>query len=426
MMVKTAFFFILCCACVLLSARTTSAAGEAEESDYDINAGMLLACDDVVSCGIVSWRGFAALETFFFTRNGIYEGQGQNNSSLIINPELSYSWPSGNSITVGPYLLLDSRDSKRNQFDFRDLSALVLWDDWEFGLGMRTIYWGITESQQLIDIINQKDYLANIDGNEKFGQPMLSAAGSTDYGTFEIYVMPFFRERTYAGENGRLRFPLIVDTDKTRYESGAEEYHVDFAARYGQYIGDWEFGLSQFLGTARQPIFEPGLQNGITPVLVPYYEQISQTGLDLQVLLGEWLLKWESTYRDSTSTSSIAFTTGFEYTFTGIADTAVDCTMVMEWLYNDIDNLSIAPYDNDIMLSFRISFNDISSTEIKLGVTKDIEDSPAIYKLSAERRITDHWKLKLEGYLFSESEPVDAYYYIRDDDYVSLKLLYYF
>ncbi len=46
---------------------------------------------------------------------------------------------------------------------------------------------GGTESQQLIDIVNQKDYPANIDGNEKFGQPMVSVAGRTDYGNLVPY-----------------------------------------------------------------------------------------------------------------------------------------------------------------------------------------------------------------------------------------------
>ncbi len=429
-MKKILVLFLLFCwtsvAC-LVDRVLSAESNEDADDEYVLDVGLLIECDDAVSCGIPSWRGFVALENRYFVHHGTYKGQDQQNDvAFIVNPEFSYSWPSGNIVTIEPYLLLDSMDKERTEFDLREAYGLMLWEDWEFGLGARTIFWGVTESRQLVDIVNQKDYLANLDGTEKFGQPMVSAAGNTNIGNFELYLMPFFREQTSPGVDGRLRSPLLVDSDQSRYESGAEEYHLDVAARYSQFIGDWEFGLSYFSGTSRDPELVPGLQDGVTPVLIPYYEQINQAGLDVQVLAGEWLLKWESIYRDKESDDFIAFTTGVELTFTGILDTVVDCTVVAEWLYDDRGIRARTPYENDIMLGFRFAFNDISGSEIKLGVTKDINDSPAVYKFNAERRITDYWKVQLEGYVFSEAEQIDAIYFFRNDDYVSLTLMYYF
>jgi len=398
------------------------------ETDTDDFAdfGFMTNINDVLIGDNSSWRGFIALEGRFFPHSSLYEGQGQNNGSLIINPQYSYLSASDILFTIEPYLQIDSQDANRTHFNFRDFYALTTWDSWEFAIGARTIYWGVTESRQLVNIINQTDLVVDIHGTDKLGQPMISASGYTDIGNFEFYLMSFFQERTYPGYHGRVRPPLAIDTDQTTYESGAEKNNVDFATRYSQYFGDIELGLSYFQGTARQPIIRIVPQANYSMAFVPYYEQLKQTGLDGQLLLGEWLLKGEAVYRDSSSARYFSSTVGFEYTFIGIADSAVDCTVVSEWLYDERGYEATTPYQNDIMLGLRFTFNDINGTLIKFGVTKDIEKSAAAYKFEAERRLTDHWKMNFVGYVFAESELIDEIYFIRDDDYAALKLLYYF
>ena len=54
------------------------------------------------------------------------------------------------------------------------------------------------------------------------------------------YLLPYFRERTFAGVDGRLRSPLPVATDNAQYESSDEENHVDFALRYSHYLGSFD------------------------------------------------------------------------------------------------------------------------------------------------------------------------------------------
>ncbi|NIP18146.1 MAG: hypothetical protein GWM87_08305, partial [Xanthomonadales bacterium] len=69
--------------------------------------------------------------------------------------------------------------------------------------------------------------------------------------------MPYFRERTYPGEEGRLRAPLAVDTDAALYESSAGEHHADIALRWSHYFGDVDIGVHAFRGTAREPKLLP-------------------------------------------------------------------------------------------------------------------------------------------------------------------------
>ena len=69
-----------------------------------------------------------------------------------------------------------------------------------------------------MDIINQTDQVDQVDGEEKLGQPMINLSLVRDWGIVDLFVLPGFRERTYAGEEGRPRTPLPVSDDAV-YES---------------------------------------------------------------------------------------------------------------------------------------------------------------------------------------------------------------
>ena len=135
-----------------------------------------------------------------------------------------------------------------------------------------------------MDIINQTDLVEHPDTEDKLGQPMINLALIRDWGTVDLFVLPCFRERTFPGSEGRLLSGGIpIDTDQTRYESGAKEKHVDWAVRWAHYFGDWDIGLSHFSGTSREPRFLSGTDGAGGFVLIPFYEQIDQTGLDMQI-----------------------------------------------------------------------------------------------------------------------------------------------
>ena len=92
------------------------------------------------------------------------------------------------------------------------MNWLKVFDESELRVGLRKVFWGVTESQHLVDIINQTDLVESLDGEEKLGQPMINYALINDWGTLDLYLLPYFRERTFSGINGRLRSSLYVDT----------------------------------------------------------------------------------------------------------------------------------------------------------------------------------------------------------------------
>ena len=312
--------------------------------------------------------GNLEFEHRFFLENNQFGNQQDLANSIAVQPELYYEWNDGyDSVTFSPFYRYDTHDSRRSHFDIRELFYLKSENDWELRLGVRKVFWGVTESIHLVDIINQTDAVENIDGEEKLGQPMINFAYIQDWGTIDIFIMPYFRERTFPGSKGRLRSGIPVEIDDAEYESGAEEWHTDFALRYENTFEDIDLGLSYFYGTSRDPRFElrPG-SSGIEAI--PVYDLIHQLGLDLQYTKDAWLWKLESIYRNGSQNDYGAIAAGFEYTFFDIKETGIDIGILTEYLWDSRNDDPAAPFQNDIFVGSRVTLNDVQSTEFLTGI----------------------------------------------------------
>ena len=370
--------------------------------------------------------GYVALEGRFFPQESLFPDQQDQSGSVAAQPEFYHERKGGSSFTMVPFLRLDSADPERTHFDLREGFFLWVAEDFELGVGIRKFFWGVTESQHLVDIINQTDLVEFSDAEDKLGQPMINLSVPRDWGTVDLFLMPYFRERTFPGKKGRLRTPLVVDTDEAVYESGAEKHHLDFAVHYSHTLGNWDLGLSHFQGTSREPTLLPGTNIPGPPVLIPFYEQISQTGLELQWVVEEWLFKLEVIHRVGQGDDFFAWTGGFEYTLTGVAGSRMDLGFISEWLSDTRGNSATTPFENDVMAGLRLAVNDIAGTELLLGLIQDLNRPARLVSLEASRRMGDHVKLELEANLFSQQEKGDLLYSLREDDFIQSTLSYYF
>ena len=214
------------------------------------------------SCLAMEFTGEAAVEGRGFSHSPLYDGQRHHDASVWMNFELYHEFDTGSSLTFKPFLRLDSADNERTHGDIRELNYLHVGNNFEAKIGISKVFWGSCEFVHLVDVINQTDLVEALDGEDKLGQPMFQLTFIQDFGVVEGFLLPYFRERTYAGKKGRLRAPLVVDSDEVSYESGAEEYHLDFALRYSHTLGDLDFGLYYFQGTSRQPLLSPVFKQG--------------------------------------------------------------------------------------------------------------------------------------------------------------------
>jgi hypothetical protein len=377
-------------------------------------------------CKAMEISGHVAAEGRLFPSEPLYPEQERNNGSIALAPEFYHESASGINLTFVPFLRLDSADSERTHFDIRELNLLLVGDPWELRLGIGKVFWGATEFVHLVDIINQTDLVENIDGEDKLGQPMAHLSAPTGWGVFDFFVLPYFRERTFPGKKGRLRPSIVVDTNNPIYEDDDEEKHVDFALRYSRVLDSGDIGLYYFKGTDRTPSLIPETVNNKT-VLLPYYRQIEQTGMDLQLVAGNWLWKLEALYQENDEDPFFAATGGLEYTFTGMGGSMADLGIIVEYAYDDRDDETVVSFENDLLFGLRLGLNDSAGTELLLGLCHDLNDSGNVLQLEASRRLNDHLKIFLEGWSFFNTDPDDyTLYSIRKDDFFRILLVYYF
>lgn len=354
------------------------------------------------------------------------DAQHGANISLLVQPELFHDWDRGYQlVTFTPYLRLDAGDDERTHWDIREAYYLKAARSWELTVGIRQVFWGVAESQHLIDVINQTDLVENQDGEDRLGQPMVWLKLLPDPGTLDLFVLPGFRERTFPGREGRPRFGPVVDTGAARYESDAEDAHVDFAARWSQVIGPMDIGIGHFHGTSREPRFVAE-GAGEEFRLVPLYEQIDQTSLDAQATLGGWLWKVEALRRQGQGQTFSAAVGGFEYTLVGIGGKVWDLGVLAEYHFDDRGEDAPTPFESDVFLGGRLVLNDVSSTTLLAGAFLDLNGEAVVGSVEASRRIGDRYTASLEIRNGMGTAPGDPFHAFRRDGYLQLELSRYF
>ncbi|HEY5632562.1 MAG TPA: hypothetical protein VIT02_02255 [Burkholderiaceae bacterium] len=374
------------------------------------------------------WRGQLSAEYRGFAHAGLDPGQQRGYGSLALQPEFRAQWEGGRQLLAFTgFYRWDQHDRQRTHGDVRELLWVYVGRGFELRAGIGKFFWGVAETQHLVDVVNQIDLVEDPDREEKLGQPLLGAKLLTQAGAWELYLLPYFRERRFPGEQGRLRTLPRVDTAQDAlYESPRRQRHVDAAARWTRTFGALDVGLSYFRGTNREPRFVPGFDAAGQPVLLPSYGQLRQLGLETQATLDRWLLKLEGVRRWERDASSYAATAGFEYTVPGVFGSASDLGLMAEYLHDSRGAAALTPYQDDVMLGVRWTANDAQATQILATAILDRRTSERAYNLEVSRRLRRDLTASLEARAFHARTPNQPLYGLRRDDYVQLKLTYYF
>ena len=382
------------------------------------------------------------------------------NNSLSLELEVFTAWDNdAQSITFKPFFRQDEMDDERTHGDIRELIWNKLTDDYELKLGIGKVFWGVTESAHLVDIVNQSDSVESIDGEQKLGQPMVQVLLEREWGNLDLFVLPYFRERTFAGADARLSPGL--DYANAIYESSDEESNVDLAARWSHYWDELEYAVSVFHGTSREPVIGGNPESE----LIPYYAQISQLGIELQYLNEGWAWKFEGIVRDgmpesasyaltanpsgSVNTSCLTCPTsspypgfdyyvvggdehyfataaGFEYSQVGIWETRVDLGWVAEHIYDSRqEKASFGAFEHDVLLATRWAANDDADSTLLVGVVYDYEFEDYSVSIEGNTRLFDGLSMAVEARVFAPASDNVAQYGFRDEDFVKLTLSYY-
>lgn len=404
-----------------------------------VTAGLL--CSPLVFS--VELQGYAGIEARWFTE--------LKQSQLSAAGELESYWKIGggansdaSSITSKIFARVDSEDDERTHIDIRELSWLYYQDTWELRAGISKVFWGVTESAHRVDIINQTDSVESLDGEEKLGQPMVQWTGIYHWGSVSTFILPYFRERTFNGDEGYLGFGFPISS-RHEYQSRQREKHIDWAIRYSHSLGIWDIGLSHFSGTSREPLLLTTLRQTpeleIEIQLTPFYRLINQTGIDIQATIEGWLWKLEAIHQSAEKnvvfdTDFSALTAGLEYTFIGLKGGAADLGVLAEYHYNSEGKDSFDLLQNDIFIGSRLTLNDIHDTNFLFGVIADL-DYNGSYQAFVEgsRRLNDSWIVTLDARIADargaanspeSDDKSDDLIIFANKDVVTLDISYYF
>ena len=379
------------------------------------------------------------------------------NNSVSAEMEMYTEWADGTqSLTFKPFYRYDEMDDERTHGDIRELMWHQVADEYELKVGIGKVFWGVTESAHLVDIVNQTDSVESLDGEEKLGQPMVQLLIERDWGNLDLFVLPYHRERTFAGPDARLSTGLAMGD--AIYESGDEENNIDVAARFYSYVDDFEYAVSAFHGNSRDPSLG---YDFVANEMVPYYAEITQLGIEIQYLFDGWAWKLEAVHRegmpeifafevtgasDSLNTdcltclvsnpypgvsvvskdkSYFATVAGFEYTQVGIFETRWDLGWVAEHLYDSRqEDVSFGAFEHDLLLGTRWVANDEASSELLAGILYDYEYQDYSLSLEGNTRIMNGLSLELEARIFAPAND-NPQFDFRDEDFVKLTLTYY-
>ena len=314
-----------------------------------------------------------------------------------------------------------SHDASRTHADLHEAGALFLGDQWTLFAGIGKVFWGKTEAHHLVDIVNQTDGVENIDTEDKLGQPMVNATIEFERGAVDLFLLPFFRERTFAGDDGRLRGPLAVCCDVV-FDSSAERWHQDVAARLTWFQGEFYFGVSAFRGTSREPRLIPTAIN-TRATLQPHYDIIDQLSLDAQWTRGSTLWKLEAITRGGHGDRFAATTFGLEHTLFGIGPGSADLGLLAEMMVDGRStDAPLTVFDHDVFVGARWAFNDVSDTALLGGPIIDYGTGEIIAFFEFERRFGDRWVAGAEARWVTQTTDASPLSGLRDDDFVTLRL----
>ncbi len=405
-------------------------------------------------CAAGEWSGSITSETRLFPSAPLHAEQHGHNLSLSFQAEYHHEWTDrGEQLVFSPFLRIDQHDDERTHGDIRELYWHKIAPQWELRLGVRKVFWGVAESLHLVDVINQSDAVEGLSSGAKLGQLMLNFSWINDWGVLDFYVLPLFRERTFPGRHGRFRTPVPIDDDDVRYASSAREWHTDFALRYSHYFGNWDVGLSHFSGTSRDPRYLARLGGLVissdSPLanltgsridspfirllqrlprarLLPFYDQIEQSGLELQYKRGGWICKLEAIHRSGQARTYTAAVGGVEYTFYSIFKSALDLSLILEYMWDSRGGAALTPFENDFFVGSRLSFNDVQSTSLMGGLIIDADSGAMAVGLEASRRLGENWRISVEGRLFTNLPANDILSTMRKDDCLQAELTWFF
>lgn len=387
----------------------------------------------------------ATSELQLFPTPGTGDQEGQM-SSLQLKPDLAFYLSDSTQVVLSPRFRKGLTDSEYDLVSPDDLYLELVWDLLEIRAGYQVFFWGTVESSNIVDILNQRDFIGDFLDPDKLGEPSVRVRLLLGENRIDLYYLAYFTPAPLPGKTNRFNFfDGIRDvSDTPLFTNSKEEARPQGALRWDRSIASSDIGLSYFNGYEKFPVLNP--PSAVNSFDTLYYEMQQVSG-DLQMSLGEWLIKAEAIYqhtgisgsfnqntvlpdrsliqRDLVPPNHSAFVGGLEYTFFG-AIGSMDLGVVVEYLYDseqDLEAVAFRPFQNDLFLALRLLRNNLGDAQLLGGVIHDLKTGSQIWRLEYEERYFDRVKLQLSHDRINASSD-DPLSFFNNEDRFSIELSY--
>ncbi len=378
----------------------------------------------------MDFKGEISLSGRYFPSAPEYSGQKHNNLSMALKAEIFKDLDEQSSLIFTPFIRLDSADPNRSKGDIREFLYTKYGDDWEASIGIGQVFWGITESRNLVDIINQFDEVEDPTHKTKLGQPLGNITLIRDESYFEFYLLPYFRERPTPGKKGRLRTdPHFLKSD-AKFEGGSQ-WTPEVAFRWLNTYDDIDVSSHLFFGYAKQPSIDIRIIDGVTNYGAAY-QRIRQLGGTIQKTAGSTLYKLELIGRDgqrdskTRRTDFLASVIGLEHTMYRVLSDNGDLGLILEYNFDSRRDRSSELLQDDLFIATRFSLNDNLNTELLLSSIFDLDGDGQTYQIDFGKRINDSLTYNIKGAVYQNGRPGSTLYILRQDSWLELEIKYYF
>jgi len=310
--------------------------------------------------------------------------------------------------------------------------------------------WTATEAFHPADILNSRNLDSDLQNYEKVGEPMVSFSLRTGAGTFTLYHMPTFIEPILASTQSRLSLAGGQAIDMARLNRNGELtddwFSPQFAARWTKAFDNLDLSLHVIHHQDRS---QPSITL-INNAPVALFQTVTQIGGTYQQVMDAWLLKLElgwrlfhapaanlgvlfiETGKAKEDHGRIAF--GIEYGFAH--ESGAESTLIVEGQAVVGPEREIAAaldiFQADLLIGYRLGFNDIASTSLLVSAIFDVEFPEEIMGgITAQRRLDDTWTARAtlrftQAPALSAEQTPHPIQILRDSDHLSVELIRHF
>ncbi len=380
-------------------------------------------------------KGYVGAVGHYYPENGLGV-QNDGDVALVAEIETKIMLFENANVLIKPYLRYDPVNDNRNSAQIKEFDFEYRNNNNYLNIGQRILGWSTTEAVNVLpiviaDIINQRDYDADADGQQKLGRPAVTVSHLNENILLQLHYFPYFTASAYGDIESRESFasgqfdinenPIYAGENAEREKSAA--LRIELQSQNSNLSGF----IYQGYANTNKFVFSDAT------LLTPAYDLQRIYGFTSQSTTDNWIFKSELTYHETLESAGPAnnkdnFLTGIlgaEYTVV-LYESDADVALFSEYIYDQRGKKPYAsPFANDLFGGIRWSLNNQQSTVVTVGIVKDLDDSTYIVHINYTRRLFDNMSLDLtlRHYAPDEENILSA---LENDSLIKLGIKYHF